>query len=201
MFDSGITAENLINEIKSEADIAIPIDDEAYITWLNTVEQLLYSEIIHEQCSCEIENAAHNGFIDLSQVGVNDGEDNIRFEDIHAVYADVTQLIKTSFSSGKIFPNTYYKKNNGVGLNTAFDPEKIKIIYFARPELKTISNYAKKNICLPIEFIGTVKAKLRGEAYKAANEDNIAAKWLADYNALLENFKAWVSCREPHFGW
>jgi hypothetical protein len=69
-----------------------------------------------------------------------------------------------------------------------------------KPELKTISNYASKYVMLPIEFIDLIKAKLRGEAYKYANEDNLAAKWLNDYNVLVETFKAWLSNKQPEFG-
>ena len=53
---------------------------------------------------------------------------------------------------------------------------------------------------LPVEFIDLVKAKLRGEAYKLANEDNHAAKWLNDYNTLLETFKAWIADKSANFG-
>ena len=56
------------------------------------------------------------------------------------------------------------------------------------------------NVMLPIEFIDLVKAKLRGEAYKLANEDSIAAKWLNDYNTLLETFKAWIADKSSNFG-
>ena len=56
------------------------------------------------------------------------------------------------------------------------------------------------NVMVPLEFIDLVKAKLRGEAYKLANEDDIAAKWLNDYNILLETFKAWISEKSSNFG-
>jgi hypothetical protein len=53
---------------------------------------------------------------------------------------------------------------------------------------------------LPAEFIELAKAKLRGESYKYANEDGLAAKWLNDYNALLETFKVWVQSKSANFG-
>jgi len=53
---------------------------------------------------------------------------------------------------------------------------------------------------LPIEFIDLAKAKLRGEAYKVANEDSLAAKWINDYNMLVETFKAWIERERANFG-
>ena len=49
MFDSGTTAKELIEAIQNEADIAPDIPEDSYIQWLNSVEQLLYSEVIKEQ--------------------------------------------------------------------------------------------------------------------------------------------------------
>jgi hypothetical protein len=43
-------------------------------------------------------------------------------------------------------------------------------------------------------------ARLRGEAYKLANEDALAAKWLSDYNAQLDDFKAFSAAHAPSFG-
>ena len=102
-----------------------------------------------------------------------------------------------------IFPDTYYKIQNNIGLNLKNQAEKLKIIYFVRPALKTVDtndNISSENVMLPVEFIDLAKAKLRGEAYKVANEDSIAAKWLNDYNVLLETFKAWISGKQSEFG-
>jgi hypothetical protein len=49
MFDSGILAEELINEVMGEADIAIPVAKQSLVRELNALERLLYSEIIKEQ--------------------------------------------------------------------------------------------------------------------------------------------------------
>ena len=118
----------------------------------------------------------------------------------YAIYADETQLALSTVASGVIFPDTYYKTGNNIGINLKKPSEKLKIIYFVKPELKNADNISELNVMLPYEFIDLAKAKLRGEAYKIANEGDIAAMWLNDYNILLETFKAWISGKKPEFG-
>lgn len=199
MFDSGIKAAALIEQIKKEADIAIPVPDSSYILWLNALEQLLYTELIREQGKIELSNVS-DSVIDIDTLSVPGGEGSVRFEDILTIYADRTQLIRSTVASGSIFPDTYYKTGNNIGLNLAFQPERIKLIYLIKPELKTADNINARNIMLPVEFTELVKAKLRGEAYKLVNEDSIAAKWINDYNILLETFKSWLSAKQADFG-
>ena len=199
MFDSGVIVSDLIEQIKDEADISIPIPTASYVLWLNALEQLLYTELIQEQGKIELDGIL-SGVISIDTLNVPNGENAVRFEDIHAIYADQTQLIESTVASGVIFPDTYYKIGNDIGVNLKNEPEKINIIYFVKPELKTTANISTKNVMIPVEFIDLAKAKLRGEAYKVANEDSIAAKWINDYNILLETFKAWLSGKQPEFG-
>lgn len=184
MFNSGIKTSDLISELKEEVDIAVPIDDSLYTNWLNSLERLLYREVIKEQ---KIGNGK-----DLQAF-----DDEVTFEDIHAVYVGNTQLIKSTAASGVIFPDTYYKEDNNLVINTEKDGD-IKIVYFVKPKLKSKGDDSYVN--MPIEFIDLVKAKLRGEAYKLANEDILAAKWLNDYNILLESFKMWINEKAADFG-
>lgn len=347
MFDSGIKASDLIEQIKSEADIAPDIPDESYIQWLNAAEQLLYSEVIQEQKAynygttspliktklniwplfesqtvgdislavdgdgkyslhttngsehadtgatfkkkitlpagtysfCDnawayysaptqvtyrtlIEDAeskevyagidALDGkvvkrfslteetevnvcinvfpgapYIDgytfipqlvrgeyetaplveptknppiICDLPASNGEARVRFEDLHAVFVGNTQLIKTTLTSGQVFPYSYYKVDNQLGIHLGEKLDGIKVIYKVRPVPKTEATYGDLNVMVPTEFIDLVKAKLRGEAYKVANEDDVAAKWLNDYNVLLETFKLWLSEKQPTFG-
>lgn len=199
MFDSGIKASALIEQIENEADIAIPIAKESYVSWLNALEQLLYTELIQEQGKIELDGV-NGSVIGIDTLNVPNGENAVRFEDIHAIYADQTQLIESTVASGVIFPDTYYKIGNDIGVNLKKEPEKVKIIYFVKPELKTTDNISTKNVMIPVEFIDLAKAKLRGEAYKVANEGELAAMWINDYNVLLETFKAWLSGKQPEFG-
>lgn len=199
MFNSGVKVTDLIEQIKDEADVAIPIPNINYIMWLNSVEQLLYTEFIQEQGEITITNVSGNA-IDISSLTVPTDEEAVRFEDIHAIYADNTQLIESTLASGVIFPNTYYKVRNNIGLNLKNQPQTIKIIYFVRPILKTEANVGSEYVKVPPEFTDLVKAKLRGEAYKVANEDSLAAKWINDYNVLLETFKTWIQGKQSEFG-
>lgn len=198
MFDSGISVKNLVEELKNtEVDIALEIPNKTYVEWLNSLQQLLYTEVIKEQKKATMTGIIHNP-IKLSAI-----EDKPRFEDIHAIYAGNKQLIKSTVASGVIFPDTFYKDNNNIGYNTKPAPTEMTIVYIIKPALIDVDAndvIDDSNVMIPLEFIDLVKAKLRGEAYKLANEDNLAAKWLNDYNILLETFKAWISEKSSNFG-
>ena len=204
MFDSGITASKLIDELKGEVDIAIQIPNSSYISWLNSLQQLLYSEVIKEQKETEGISLDFKGtkYFEFANMEQETGESPIRYEDVHAVYTSKgTQLIESTTASSVIFPNTYWKVGSkSLGVNISAESAGIRVIYFVRPEIIDEPNFAMKKVMIPIEFIDLVKAKLRGEAYKLANEDVLAAKWLNDYNALLETFKAWITAKMPTFG-
>lgn len=204
MFDSGISVKNLIREIKNtEVDIALEIPNKTYVEWLNSLQQLLYTEIIKEQKKTTL-NGPIQSPVSLSLISIGNGENRPSFEDIHAIYADDDkQLIKSTLTSGVIFPDTFYKDNNNIGYNTKPVPDKLTIVYIVKPALVTVTEKDEinnTNVMVPIEFIDLVKAKLRGEAYKLVNEDGIAAKWLNDYNILLETFKAWIAEKSSNFG-
>ena len=210
MFDSGISVKNLIKELKeTEVDIALDIPTATYVSWLNSLQQLMYSEIIREKRRFEL-SEWENGKI-ISSIKPKENEDSLRFEDIYAIYTkrdgyDV-QLIKTNLTSGSIFPDSFYKDGSEIGINIGDGAESLTIIYNVRPKLigtDTDKNDeltdGNANVMLPIEFIDLAKAKLRGEAYKLANEDGIAAKWLNDYNVHVETFKNWLSGKATNFG-
>lgn len=209
MFDSGIKVKDLIAQIREEAEISYDVTDDSFVQWLNSVEQLLYSEVIREQkqysfgidspqikTKSESEGALHL----ICGFPKYDDEADMRFEDVHAVYVDGRQLIRTTLTSGAIFPDAYYKELDGMGVNLPSAPDEITVMYCVRPELKSKDLTGDETVKVPAEFIDLVTAKLRGEAYKLSNEDALAAKWLNDYNILLETFKAWVAGKQSSFG-
>lgn len=194
MFDSGMTANALISAVNNEIDVAITIENSSYIRWINEVEQMLYSEVIRERKTAVVENPENPVTLPLPGTG----EVQMRFEDIELVYADGVELTKSSMGND-VLTDTYYKSGGGLYINRT-DVAELKIIYNVRPELKTAENINTKNIMLPYEFLELIISRLRGEAYKLANEDGLAAKWLADYNVLVETFKLWVENKRAKFG-
>lgn len=202
MFDSGISAKALIAELQSEVDVALPITNSTYATWLNSLQWLLYSGIIKEQNDLIITEPQED-VIQIASLDVSDNEAPIRFEDIYAVYADTTQLIKTSITSGFVFPDCFYKKGDNLAVKMQKTPNFIKLIYHIKPKLIKVNENDEiqdGNVMIPIEFIELVKSKLRGEAYSLENEYGPASNWLNNYNILLENFKQWLSDKAQQFG-
>lgn len=203
MYDSGIAARTLISNVSSEADITIPIDSESWYRWINAVEQFVYTEILNEYTSVTLNYAElTNDTINLNNdITTANGCAAPNFDDIIKIYADETELDRTSVISGLIFvdkPLYYTDYSGNIKMNLTGYPENIVIVYRLRPELK--SSLTDRNINIPIEFIDMLAARMRGEAYKIANEDNLSAKWLSDYNIQLESFKLWATRRNERYG-
>lgn len=199
MYDSGVKCSDFINSIIGEADISIEIQSDSWCRWLNTVEQFIYTEILDEYASAEIDYASDS--VTLSTLSVPSGCASVTYDDVIAVYADGVQIEKSGIKGVMNFSdkNLYYTDYNGnLVLSLTEVPNKITVIYRLRPILKTeAGNY---NVAVPAEFLDMVSARLRGEAYKIANEDGLAGKWLADYNTQLESFKVWAEKRNKRYG-
>ena len=203
MFDSGISVKNLVSELINEVDIALQIPNATYVSWLNSLQHILYTEVIKEQKRAVLLGTITPNPFAPTAIKVGNDESTPRFEDIYAVYADGKQLMKSTPTSGVIFPDTFYKDNNHVGYNTKKMPAELTVVYIIKPALVTVTEDDEindANVMIPIEFIDLVKSKLRGEAYKLANEGELASMWLNDYNVLLETFKSWIANKSPNFG-
>lgn len=213
MFDSGIAVKDLVEDLKTEVDIALAIPNSTYVQWLNSLQQVLYTEIIKEQKEYSYNanmfekppiygTGRDVSTLDLSTIPTEDNESQPIFEDIYALYSNGVQFIKSTVASSYIFPNTYFKYNNQLGYEGKI-LGMTRIIYFVRPALITVDKNDTidgSTVMLPVEFIELAKSKLRGEAYKLANEYDMATVWLNDYNVLLETFKAWIAEKSSNFG-
>ena len=208
MFDSGISAKDLIAQLKSEVDAAEEIPNATYITFLNALEQMLYADFIKEQNTVKVSfSPSVNTFpatVDLSGLEIPDTEYNVTFEDIYAVYVNHNlQLIKTSPANGIVFPNSYYKTGGNLSYSSKNPVREIRIVYIVKPAVKTVDEndvIQDGNVMIPLEFIELVKSKLRYEAYMLVNEYTAAANWVNVFNSLLTTFSEWLANREPQFG-
>ena len=186
IYDSKKTAQALIDEVINEADISLYITIPTYIRWLNALEQSIYGGIVKGTVKETVKG--NNGKIPVSKA----------VEDITAIYAGSDALAKISAELLPLMSNdNFYAISNGNVLTNYGDAD-FDVYYTERPTLKTESNYNTETVKLPVEFLELVYCKLRGEAYKLANEDGLAAKWLADYNAQIADFAAWHEARKGY---
>lgn len=201
MYDSEVTTADFINGIKDEIDIASVVPDTAFVRWLNTVEQTVYTELIREMRLVHMAVDYHNGddtpSFYLSDITPGYDEGEVIFDDIVKAYVDGIELDRVSLISGTAFDNIgmYYKNGDRVMVKTLVPATEASVIYVVRPVKKAIENgeLPEETVKLPAEWLEIAASRLRGEAYKLANDDNLAAKWLNDYNLYLEQFKVWLT--------
>lgn len=205
MYDGRITVKDFLDALDEEADVSIAIPRANPLRWLSAVEQFAYTEILREYRRAEIDlTIVPTDVIRLDLLPVPSGAAAPVYDDIIRVYGEEGQEIrKAGAVAGYEFPDfdMYYADYNGnMVLHTRIEQEKATIIYRIRPEIKTEDNEESLNVALPVEYLDMAAAKIRGEAYKVANEDGLAAKWLADYNTQVENFKVWAASRNERYG-
>lgn len=193
MYDCGITAKAFMETVQSEADISAVIPNASWLRWINTVEQFLYAEVLQEYVKAEIPFPGEE--FPVSEIG-----ENVTFDDIISVYGDDVELDKAGVIAGIAVPDRpmYWTDYSGnLHLHPVDTPSVLTVVYRLRPALKVTGD---ENINIPVEWLDMLAARMRGEAYKIANEDGLAGKWLNDYNTQLETFKVWASRRNERYG-
>lgn len=186
IYDSKTTAKAVIDDVINEADIALEIPPATYLRWLNELEQNIYSGIVKGRYKEDIDGT--DGKIPASGA----------LDDIVAIYVGTDALAKVSAEVLPLMRNSNFFAIAGNEVLTNYGDDLFTVYYTERPTLKTSSNYTTETVKLPAEFLELAYCKLRGEAYKLANEDGLAAKWLNDYNALLSDFVAWHNQRRGY---
>lgn len=201
MYNSGITAKRLFSILREDVDIELSIGDGLCVLWLNAVQQMLYSEIVQEQNITVLENGGDA--VLYSSLSRGDGEDVPAARDIVAVFADGAEAQRVSGGVGRILHGerpAWYDGGSGLCLMLPDRPEIVQIAHIVRPALVTEETASVSPVMVPPEFIPMILSRLRGEMYKIANEDGMAAKWLGEYNTELETFKVWAASHGKHYG-
>lgn len=191
MYDCGITAKAFIETVQGEADISAVIPEASWLRWINTVEQFLYAEILAEYVRVEIPYAEK---IPLASIG-----EGVTYDDIVSVYGDDVELDRAGVIAGTAVERPMYWTDyeGNVILRPVDVPSQVFVVYRLRP---TIKKTGAETIRIPVEWLDLLAARMRGEAYKVANEDGLAGKWMNDYNMQLESFKIWAAKRNERYG-
>lgn len=191
MYDCGITAKAFIETVQGEADISAVIPEASWLRWINTVEQFLYAEILAEYVRVEIPYAEK---IPLASIG-----EGVTYDDIVSVYGDDVELDRAGVIAGTAVERPMYWTDyeGNVILRPVDVPSQVFVVYRLRPAIKKTG---AETIRIPVEWLDLLAARMRGEAYKVANEDGLAGKWMNDYNMQLESFKIWAAKRNERYG-
>lgn len=204
MYSSGITAQELIETIKSETDISIPVPDKSYIHSINAIEQFIYSELLNEFVKVDIKySEIENDIIPLDSLEKPNNTLSPIFDDVIRIFADGDEVERAGANAAYDFTekNLFYNKyDNNITLSLERRPDTITVIFRIRPILKAENNINTQYVYVPIEFLDLVSSKVRGDVYKLVNEDVLSAKWLSEYNAQLESFKIWAAGKNQRFG-
>ncbi len=202
MYHSGMTVSNVLDIVAGEVDIVGRIDASSYCRWISSLEGLIYADILSEERVAEVK-ADQNGVIPLSLLPVGTGERIPIFDDILKVYRCGDELTRVGLAAFCQFGEDkalYYKNNDGelaVSVYGQGQGDTYLVLWRAIP---TVKQNDGEEILLPYEWLDLLLAKLRGEAYKIANDDAQAAKWLGDYNTQMESFRLWAAERRKRYG-
>lgn len=205
MYDSGVKVKDFLDAVTEEADISIEIPRVSMLRWLSAVEQFAYTEVLKEYARSTIDlSSVPVDTIRLDMLPIPDGGAVPIYDDVIRVYGeDGGEIRKSGAVAVYEFPDydLYYTDYRGnLVLSTRIEQAAVTVIYRLRPAIKTSDNEETLDVALPPEYLDMAGAKIRGEAYKIANEDGLAAKWLADYNQQVENFKVWAASRNERYG-
>ncbi len=192
LFTSTIDVRTLLDETMAEMGLYEEIPRATYRRVLNEAIGRLYGEVVREQG--EVYCTPSGGSLTLSSLLLPFENEPLREEDVLGIHKG-TEVIHylppcrfhlVSSEDG----NFYTVKDQSVLFAPAFTGQDVRLIYLRRPQLYTEDDEARM-LPIPDEYLSLLRAKLRGEIFKLANEDSLAAKWLGEYNALLPAFAAY----------
>ena len=201
MYNSNITVRQLYSMLLEDVDIAVSVNTDLFCLWLDSLQQMLYSEIIRHQRYTSIEG--DGDAILFSSLAHADDEAVPEARDIVAVFADNAEAQRVSGGIGRILHGerpAWYDGGSGICLLLPYSVDRMQVAHIVRPAAVTSDKMDTDCVRVPSEFVPMVLARMRGEMYKVANEDMLSAKWLSDYNTELETFKVWAVNHNKMYG-
>ncbi len=197
IFTSSTTAKLLIDDVMEDLGLYEPPARADFYKFFNECLTRLYTEVI---CHCSsVEMTTANGFITYNDLMVK-AEQSVSGADICAVAvkSPFNPIMRATPFTQKLLTSTtpcYVCEKDRITFNST-TRQTYLIFYTYRPSTVTAGNESTLQVALPAEYHNLLRAKLRGEAYKLANEDDLAAKWLGEYNLLLEDFCRYVAVKK-----
>ena len=191
MFLSNCTANELINRVQNELGYANAPDRDFFYTSLNDSLARIYAELISEKRRFAAEAAGVT--VDLSAITPQEGCAPTRGADVSAVWSGDRQLRFLPYSMLSLGGKGYYTvAGDLLILGDGSDGADLSVEAVLRPARFTEES-GDGCIPFPDEFLSLLACRMRGEALRLSGEDGEAAKWLGEYNTLLEEFSGWLA--------
>lgn len=192
MFSCNVMARTIIDETMTELGTYEELSRATCRTLLNETLGRLYTDVVREEA--EVACSPADGAISFSALILPSDNAGLRAEDILRIRKG-TQFIHylppQRFTLVQSADGNFYTVQGGKLLFTpTFTGHGMHLTYLRRPRPFTEGDEGRM-LPIPDEYVSMIRAKLRGEMFKLANEDALAAKWLGEYNAVLPAFAAY----------
>lgn len=185
----------LLTDVKARVDTNAEEVD--MLTWVNTLEQSIYRNLVKEATITYIDIVASQSAYDISA-------EAFKFEDIEELLIDEIPYTKRGgFSDDKNY-YTYYKSGDNLVLYPTpltAETDGIEVRFIRKPTLKTSAN--KTTLDLDIvadygeEFLNLYKYYCYREACIYNREYQDANLWGTMYNDSEASFYKWIANRKP----
>ena len=196
MLTARTTARTLIDGVMGDMGLYTKFERAVYREILNETIARLYNEVIEE--IAEARGVSVDGALILSDIPVPKDVAPIREADVLGVRKGDTHFRRVS---PKLFGfldsedgSFYALQEEKIRLTPTWTTHGLFVTYRVRPLPFTKDN-EERALPVPDEYVSLLRAKIRGEIYKLANEDELAAKWLGEYNLTLASFAAFCAAR------
>ena len=191
MFSSSCTADGLIDRAISELGYAKAPEREVFYNSLNDCLARLYSEVIVPRRRYPL--TAQNGCANLKEVALPEHCAPLRTTDIVAAWNGARQLRFLPYTVLPLGGKGYYTlADEHLILGDGEDGENLSVDVILRPERFSEEN-GTECVPFPDEFLSLLLCRMRGDALRLSGEDGEAAKWLGEYNTLLDEFANWLA--------
>ncbi len=178
------TAAELLDGVMADMGLYREIDRRFYRDILNECLARLYTDVFRPTAyvGATCDGAGRVTFAGLPQKA---GQAPVRAADVRGVEGeDGRCYLAVTPSVFARLPGAYVYCADGAGLTLSPAGGEVTLIYTARPA--DIDEHTEDTpLPIPGEYLSLLRAKLRGEAYKLANEEALSAKWLGEYNTAL----------------
>ncbi len=195
IFTSNTTAKELLDSVIGELGLYEPPARIRFIEVLDEAMTRLYSEVIRHRERVSV--TAANGEITYAALALAAGHP-VHGEDISAVAVAATgePLARIPLSAEALLPTGgegYALRDDRLLLYPRTRAGLYSVTCLYRPTPITAESEGRISLRMASEYFPLLRAKLRGEGYKLAGEDTLAAKWLGEYNLLLAEFSRYVA--------